>query len=98
MASRAILFRAPHGKKLLVLPWLLARDHRRHILFDVVPRDDETQEVALLDGGRRKPGTLQAVDQVLAQLSAQGYRFVTVSELLALAKPRPPSTDLRHVQ
>jgi peptidoglycan-N-acetylglucosamine deacetylase len=107
-----ILFRPPYGKKLLVLPWLLAREHRKDILFDVVPRDDETQDVALLtsrvlasvrpgsillfhDGGRDKPGTLQAVDLVLEKLRAQGYRFVTVSELLALpgAKPSPSATS-----
>jgi peptidoglycan/xylan/chitin deacetylase (PgdA/CDA1 family) len=101
-----ILFRAPYGKKLLVLPWLLARGHRKDILFDVVPRDDDTQDVELLtsrvmatvrpgsillfhDGGRDKPGTLQAVDIVLEKLRAQGYRFVTVSELLALPGPKP---------
>jgi len=96
-----ILFRAPHGKKLVVLPWLLSRSGRKHITFDVVTRDDETQDVALLtsrvmesvrpgsiilfhDGGRDKPGTVRAVDIVLGKLKEQGYRFVTVSELLAL--------------
>jgi len=38
------------------------------------------------DGGRDKPGTLQAVDLVIGKLRAQGYRFVTVSELLALGR------------
>ena len=98
-----ILFRAPHGKKLLILPWLLARDHRKDILFDAVSGDDETQDVDVLtsrvlgavrpgsillfhDGGRDKPGTLQAVDLVLERLQSQGYRFVTVSELLDMAR------------
>jgi peptidoglycan/xylan/chitin deacetylase (PgdA/CDA1 family) len=96
-----ILFRAPNGKKLVVLPWVLSRSGRRHITFDVVPRDDAEQDVELLtsrvmesvrpgsiilfhDGGREKPGTVKAVDLVLGRLREQGYRFVTVSELLAL--------------
>ncbi|WNG57468.1 polysaccharide deacetylase family protein [Archangium gephyra] len=101
-----ILFRAPHGKKLVVLPWLLSRSGRKHITFDAVSRDDETQDVGLLtsrvmesvrpgsiilfhDGGREKPGTIQAVDIVLEKLKAEGYRFVTVSELLALGGVAP---------
>ncbi|WP_257458815.1 polysaccharide deacetylase family protein [Archangium lipolyticum] len=96
-----LLFRAPNGKKLVVLPWLLSRSGRKHITFDVVPRDDAEQDVELLtsrvmeavrpgsiilfhDGGQEKPGTVKAVDIVLGRLRAQGYRFVTVSELLAL--------------
>jgi peptidoglycan-N-acetylglucosamine deacetylase len=96
-----LLFRAPNGKKLVVLPWLLSRSGRKHITFDVVPRDDAEQDVELLtsrvmesvrpgsiilfhDGGREKPGTVKAVDLVLGRLREQGYRFVTVSELLAL--------------
>ena len=101
-----ILFRAPHGKKLVVLPWLLSRSGRKHITFDAVSRDDQTQDVGLLtsrvmesvrpgsiilfhDGGREKPGTIQAVDIVLEKLKAEGYRFVTVSELLALGGVAP---------
>ncbi|QRO01938.1 polysaccharide deacetylase family protein [Archangium violaceum] len=96
-----LLFRAPNGKKLVVLPWLLSRSGRKHITFDVVPRDDAEQDVELLtsrvmesvrpgsiilfhDGGQEKPGTVKAVDIVLGRLREQGYRFVTVSELLAL--------------
>jgi peptidoglycan/xylan/chitin deacetylase (PgdA/CDA1 family) len=103
-----ILFRAPFGKKLVVLPWLLSRSGREHITFDVVSRDDETQDVGLLtsrvmesvrpgsiilfhDGGRDKPGTVQAVDIVVGKLKEQGYRFVTVSELLALGGVAPAS-------
>jgi peptidoglycan/xylan/chitin deacetylase (PgdA/CDA1 family) len=101
-----ILFRAPFGKKLFVLPWVLARDHRKNILFDVVPDDTATQDADLLtsrvleatrpgsiilfhDGFAAKPGTLEAVDRVLERLKAQGYRFLTVSELLALEQGAP---------
>ena len=96
-----ILFRAPYGKKLFVLPWLLSRAHRKHILFDVVPHDHEIQDSALItsrvveaarpgsiillhDGGKPKPGTIEATDRIITSLQARGYRFVTVSELLAL--------------
>jgi peptidoglycan-N-acetylglucosamine deacetylase len=101
-----ILFRAPFGKKLFVLPWLLAREHRKHITFDVVPDDHATQDAALLtsrileatrpgsiillhDGWGAKPGTLEAAGRVIEHLKAQGYRFVTVSELLALGQGAP---------
>ncbi len=104
-----ILFRAPFGKKLFVLPWLLAREHRKDILFDVVPDDHATQDAALItsrileaarpgsiillhDGWAAKPGTLEATDRILQSLKAQGYRFVTVSELLALGTN--PAPDL----
>ncbi len=101
-----ILFRAPFGKKLFVLPWLLAREGRRHITFDVVPDDTATQDAGLItsrileatrpgsiillhDGWAAKPGTLEATGRILEALKAQGYRFVTVSELLALGGLSP---------
>jgi peptidoglycan/xylan/chitin deacetylase (PgdA/CDA1 family) len=100
-ASGEIFFRAPFGKKLFVLPWLLAREGRRHITFDVVPDDHETQDAGLItsrvleatrpgsiillhDGWAAKPGTIEAAGRIIESLKAQGYRFVTVSELLAL--------------
>jgi peptidoglycan-N-acetylglucosamine deacetylase len=35
-----ILFRAPFGKKLLGLPWYLARHNRTHVTWDVEPESD----------------------------------------------------------
>jgi peptidoglycan/xylan/chitin deacetylase (PgdA/CDA1 family) len=107
-----ILFRAPFGKKLFVLPWLLAREGRRHITFDVVPDDHATQDAGLItarvleatrpgsiillhDGWGAKPGTIEATGRILESLRAQGYRFVTVSELLALGGI-PPARDPRE--
>ncbi|MBN1209941.1 MAG: polysaccharide deacetylase family protein [Myxococcaceae bacterium] len=104
-----IFFRAPFGKKLFVLPWLLAREGRRHITFDVVPDDTATQDAELItsrvleatrpgsiillhDGWGAKPGTLEATGRILEALKAQGYRFVTVSELLALGGLSPVPT------
>lgn len=106
-----ILFRAPFGKKLFILPWVLAREHRKDILFDVVPDDPVTQDAGLItsrvleatrpgsiillhDGWAAKPGTLEAADRILQSLRAQGYRFVTVSELLALGGKEGSAPDL----
>lgn len=50
-----IHFRAPYGKKLLGLPWILYRSQRPHILFDVVPDDWGS------------PGVSTIVDRILAQ-------------------------------
>lgn len=35
-------FRAPFGKKLVVLPWVLAQDDRLHVTWDVAPDGDLT--------------------------------------------------------
>jgi len=56
-----ILFRAPHCKKLFVLPWVLSRQGRKHITFDVVPDDDVTQDVDLIVSrvlGATRPGSI----------------------------------------
>lgn len=34
-----IHFRAPYGRKLFILPWVLSSQNRKHILFDVAPHD-----------------------------------------------------------
>jgi peptidoglycan/xylan/chitin deacetylase (PgdA/CDA1 family) len=104
-----ILFRAPFGKKLFVLPWVLSRQGRKHVTFDVVPDDHATQDAELItaraleatrpgsiillhDGWGAKPGTIEAAGRIIESLKAQGYRFVTVSELLALGGI-PPASD-----
>jgi peptidoglycan/xylan/chitin deacetylase (PgdA/CDA1 family) len=98
-----IHFRAPFGKKLFALPWILERQGRTHVIFDVVPDDHATQDeerivrrvleetrpgsiILLHDGWARKPGTLAATGRILQGLQARGFRFVTVSELLALKR------------
>lgn len=60
-AKGDIPFRAPFGKKLLVLPWVLQRLGKTDVLFDVVPDDHATQDADLiarrvLDGAR--PGSI----------------------------------------
>jgi peptidoglycan/xylan/chitin deacetylase (PgdA/CDA1 family) len=95
-----IPFRSPFGKKLLVQPWVLSRQGKRNVLFDVVPDDSATQDAELItrrvldgtrpgsiillhDGWAKKPGTLEATGRIIEGLQARGFRFVTVSELLA---------------
>ena len=36
------------------------------------------------------PGTIEAMPATLEQLEAKGFKFVTVSELIAMATPVPP--------
>jgi len=36
------------------------------------------------------PGTIDAMPSTLSQLEAKGFKFVTVSELIAMATPEPP--------
>jgi peptidoglycan-N-acetylglucosamine deacetylase len=55
------LFRAPYGAKLFVLPWLLAREKRSHILFDIITNDYERPgaEVIAADVlARVRPGSI----------------------------------------
>ena len=40
-----------------------------------------------------KPGTIQAMPEVIDALKAKGYKFVTVSELIALESKAPTSAD-----
>lgn len=38
------------------------------------------------DGGANRRQTVQALEKILANLEGQGYKFVTISELLAVKK------------
>lgn len=44
----AIQFRSPFGSQLLILPYILSQKKKKNILFDVDPRDWETQDPQLL--------------------------------------------------
>lgn len=96
-----IHFRPPFGKKLLLLPYYLAKTGRRSITWDLEP--DSYPEVAgkaesIVDyvTAKARPGSiillhvmypsriesLKSVKGIAAGLKQQGYRFLTVSELL----------------
>ena len=103
-----IHFRAPYGRKLIGLPWILYRSQRPHILFDVIPDDWSSPGVSTIVDrilAQTKPGsiilchdgngdlrgfdrmqTVQALPIFIEKIQANGYRFVTISELLSLEK------------
>ncbi len=101
-----IHFRAPYGRKLIGLPWILYKSKRPHILFDVIPDDWANPGVDVIvnrilaqtkpgsiilchdgdgdDTGHDRLQTVQAIPIVIKKLKADGYQFVTISELLKL--------------
>jgi peptidoglycan/xylan/chitin deacetylase (PgdA/CDA1 family) len=93
-----ISFRPPYGKKLWTLPHYLADHDRTSVTWDVEPDSAgvASREAIIGDAlARTRPGSiillhvmhgpdsLAAVPEIVNRLRAQGYRFVTVSELLA---------------
>ena len=98
-----ILFRTPSGKKLFVLPWYLAQQQRKTIMWDLEPETDPTlaadaQAMANYVIEHTRPGSIvlmhlmyqsrrssrEALPLIIRGLKQKGYRFVTVSELLAM--------------
>lgn len=53
---------------------------------NVIPNVRPGSIVIFHDGGKEKLGTREIVEETLRDFSAQGYRFVTVNELLKLRK------------
>jgi peptidoglycan/xylan/chitin deacetylase (PgdA/CDA1 family) len=53
------------------------------IAGEVVGRVQPGDIVLMHDGGERRQRTIDATRQIVTELSARGYRFVTVSELLS---------------
>jgi peptidoglycan/xylan/chitin deacetylase (PgdA/CDA1 family) len=99
-----IHFRPPYGKRLIGLPWYLARTHRKTVLWSIEPdswyhtADEMLQHV--LD--RARPGSIvllhvdlpsrteerRALPRTIDGLRSKGYDFVTVSELMTRANAR----------
>jgi peptidoglycan-N-acetylglucosamine deacetylase len=98
-AAGRIHFRPPYGKRLVVLPWYLARTDRTTALWTLEPdswfRDRDAMARHVLDNVR--PGAIillhvelpsraeerAALSAIIAGLRQQGYGFVTLSELMA---------------
>jgi peptidoglycan/xylan/chitin deacetylase (PgdA/CDA1 family) len=56
-----IHFRAPYGRKLIGLPWILYKTQRPHILFDVIPDDWASPGVSTIVNrilSQTKPGSI----------------------------------------
>ncbi|WP_068160926.1 polysaccharide deacetylase family protein [Rhodococcus phenolicus] len=93
-----ITFRPPYGKKLVALPRYLDAYDRTTVMWDVEPDSAATDPATMVDTtlAQTRPGSiillhamyparqssLDAIPEIVAGLRAQGYRFVTVSELL----------------
>ncbi|RYG73955.1 polysaccharide deacetylase [bacterium] len=94
----AIHFRPPFGKKLLVLPLALSQRGQKTITWDVEPDSSPQSASMIVAKTlkRVRPGSIillhamvssratsrEAVPKIIRILKEQGYRFVTVSELL----------------
>ena len=101
-----ITFRPPYGKKLWALPNYLADHNRTTVTWDVEPEDGNTstQDLVAAAVDQVRPGSIillhttyasgadarAAIVPIAAKLHAQGYRFVTVSELLERAGSARP--------
>lgn len=100
-----ILFRPPYGKKLVLLPWYLAKSNRTTLMWDIAPErfDMQSEDAAAMAAEvieQVQPGSIVllhlmyknreasrvALPLILQGLKQQGYRMVTVSELLAAQK------------
>ncbi|AOD20596.1 polysaccharide deacetylase [Rhodococcus sp. p52] len=93
-----ITFRPPYGKKLVALPRYLDQHDRTTVMWDVEPDSDasDTETIVQTALDETRPGSiillhvmypsrtasLEAIPGIVDGLRAEGYRFVTVSELL----------------
>lgn len=94
-----IHFRPPYGKKLIGLPWYLKQHNIKTVTWDVEPDTYGSNADFLIDYTveNTKPGSIillhpfcescssqkEAISKIVDGLQTKGYRFVTVSELLA---------------
>ena len=94
-----IHFRPPNGKKLILLPYYLASTGRQTITWTVAPEAAPDQADRIVDRvlEQVQPGSIillhvmyesraesrAALPGIIDGLQAKGYRFVTLSELLA---------------
>ena len=97
-----IHFRPPNGKKLILLPYYLASTGRKTITWTVAPESapDEAGLIVARVLEQAQPGSIillhvmyasraesrAALPGIIDGLQAKGYRFVTLSELLAAGK------------
>ena len=105
IGGRPVLMRPPYGSiTARQKKWINEEFGYRIILWDVDPLDwkrpgpdvvrsrivKETRSGSIVLSHDIHPGTIKAMPETFAQLQAKGFKFVTVSELLAMGKPMPP--------
>src|SRR5262245_17357459 len=93
-----IHFRPPHAAKFIVLPCVLVQMKRLSVLGDVDPEEWKERPAAVMTESilrQTRPGsiiglhdpagaeTLRTLENILPALTAQGYRFETVSQLVS---------------
>src|SRR5256714_14976626 len=102
--SRPTLMRPPYGSVTArQKKWINQESGYRVILWDVDPLDwkrpgppvvrnrilKETQPGSIVLSHDIHPGTIEAMPSTLDALEAKGFKFVTVSELIRMATPKP---------
>jgi peptidoglycan-N-acetylglucosamine deacetylase len=103
--QRTTLFRPPYGSiTARQKQWIYDSFGYRTIIWDVDPFDwkrpgpavirdrivNQSRPGSIILLHDIHPGSIEAVPQTLDQLTAKGFKFATVSELLAMAKTPPP--------
>ena len=102
---RPVLMRPPYGSiTARQKQWIYAEFGYRTILWDVDPLDwkrpgpavvtsrivRETRPGSIILSHDIHPGTIKAMPATFDQLQEKGFKFVTVSELIAMGKPMTP--------
>jgi len=105
IGERPVLMRPPYGSiTARQKKWINSEFGYRIILWDVDPLDwkrpgpsvvtrrivKETRPGSIILSHDIHPGTIKAMPDTFDQLQAKGFKFVTVSELIAMGKPMPP--------
>jgi peptidoglycan/xylan/chitin deacetylase (PgdA/CDA1 family) len=105
IGTRPVLMRPPYGSiTARQKQWIHAEFGYRTILWDVDPLDwkrpgpavitqritRETRSGSIILSHDIHPGTIKAMPATFDQLAAKGFKFVTVSELIAMGKPMAP--------
>jgi peptidoglycan/xylan/chitin deacetylase (PgdA/CDA1 family) len=105
IGASPVLMRPPYGSiTARQKKWINAEFGYRIILWDIDPLDWKRPGPAVVTRrivrGTRAgsiilshdihPGTIQAMPETFDQLLAKGFKFVTVSELIAMGKPMAP--------
>jgi peptidoglycan/xylan/chitin deacetylase (PgdA/CDA1 family) len=105
IGSRPTLMRPPYGSLSERQKRLIHNEFGYQIIiWDVDPLDwkrpgptvvcnrilKETRAGSIVLSHDIHPGTIEAMPATFSQLEAKGFKFVTVSELIAMATPEPP--------
>jgi peptidoglycan/xylan/chitin deacetylase (PgdA/CDA1 family) len=111
--KRPTLMRPPYGNLSgRQKQWVHQEFGYRIILWDVDPLDwkrpgpsvvcnrilKETRPGSIVLSHDIHPGTIEAMHDTLDQLEAKGFKFVTVSDLIAMAKPATPAAAAARSQ